>query len=191
MNVLIIRAARKSLRREVSAWQRGAVGLLILSVAVHTALTARITQLEAQHQEDGTRLQWAEQTRDSALRELGRLSNQIAQEKQERAAQAAAYEAIGAYQYIGECTVTYYCPCEECCGSWADGVTATGIPIEPGMVAVDKSIIPLGRTVVIDGQKYLAADTGVTGRHVDVFMEDHRQALERGVGTAEVWVVVP
>ena len=85
--------------------------------------------------------------------------------------------------------MTYYCPCAECCGQWADGLTATGIPAGPGIVAVDESVIPLGSTVVIDGQKYLAADTGVTGHKVDIATLDHQSALDYGVKNADVWII--
>ena len=124
-----------------------------------------------------------------ALRQLGALALQAEADAQARAEQAAAYEAAGVYRYVGQCKVTAYCPCVECCGKWADGLTATGIPAGPGIVAVDPERIPLGSTVVIDGQKYLAADTGVTGLHVDVCLADHASTVEHGVRTAQVWVV--
>ncbi|MBD5169349.1 MAG: hypothetical protein HDT20_04415 [Oscillibacter sp.] len=115
---------------------------------------------------------------------------QQAEERQARAAQAEAYEAAGIYTYVGNCTITYYCcePYEHICGN-GDGITATGLPVSPGMVAVDPDVIPLGSTVVIDGQQYLAADTGVTGYCVDVAVPTHAEALELGVRSAEVWVV--
>ena len=94
-------------------------------------------------------------------------------------------------RYIGECTITAYCPCAECCGRWADGLTASGLPAGPEIVAVDPDVIPLGSTVIIDGQKYLAADTGsgVTGNHIDICLASHEETVEHGVRTAEVWVI--
>jgi len=118
---------------------------------------------------------------------LGGLAS--ARERQARAEQAAAYEAVGAWEYIGECVITAYCPCGECCGKWSDGVTASGLPAGPGIVAVDPAVIELGSTVIIDGQQYLAADTGVTGQAVDLCMEEHEAAQAFGVRTAEVWVI--
>jgi len=183
---------KERLRRELVSWQRAALGLFSLSAAVNLALMGCIGYLEKQQENDAAayqqQLRQVEHVRDLAVRELGALSNQAARERQERADQAAAYEAIGVYRYIGACEITYYCPCPECCGRWADGLTATGLPVTPGVVAVDKSVIPLGSTVVIDGQKYLAADTGVTGYRIDVAVSDHAAALEKGVRTAEVWV---
>lgn len=181
------------LRRETASWQAGAIGLLALAVAGNMALAARIGSLEQAREADAARyraqIERVERTRDQAVEQLGALVLQVEAEQQAREAQAAAYGTLEGYRYIGECVVTYYCPCEKCCGKWADGLTATGLPAGPGIVAVDKDVIPLGSTVIIDGQKYLAADTGVTGRHVDVCLADHAATVEAGVGSAEVWIV--
>ncbi|MBR2131912.1 MAG: hypothetical protein IJ955_05115 [Oscillospiraceae bacterium] len=36
---------------------------------------------------------------------------------------------------------------------------------------------------------YLAADTGVTGNHVDIAVQTHDEAERLGVGTAKVWII--
>ena len=105
--------------------------------------------------------------------------------------QAEAYEAIGAWEYIGTCTVTAYCACEECCGEYADGLTATGLPVREGIVAVDPDVIPLGSTIIMDGVKYLAADTGVTGNHIDIYMPHHKIASAFGNHWQDVWMMRP
>lgn len=192
-----VRAAVRPVREQRDMWKQAAVGVLALSIAGNIGLYAVGWAREARHQEESRQLraelQHVEQVRDDALEELGRLANQTAREAQARREQAEAYEAVGAYRYIGECTITAYCPCEQCCGRWADGVTASGLPAGPGIVAVDPDVIPLGSTVVIDGQKYLAVDTGsgVTGNHIDVCLASHRETVAHGVRTAEVWVVEP
>ena len=179
-------------RTRFSARKRSAFVLLMLALAVNMAQYARIAALEASRREDAVRhqvqLESAERMRDMAVEQLGAAVLQAEADRQARAEQAAAYEAIGVYQYIGECTITAYCPCEECCGRWAGGVTATGLPAGPGVVAVDPEVIPLGATVIIDGQRYLAADTGVTGKHVDVCLPDHEDTVAHGVRMVEVWV---
>lgn len=178
-----------------SCWRRAALGLLALAAALNLAQWAWIASLEAGRQADAERyraqIESAERSRDQAAERLDAMLHQAEEDKQSRAEQAAAYEAMGVYRYIGECTITAYCPCEECCGRWADGLTATGLPAGPGIVAVDPSIIPLGSTVIIDGQRYLAADTGVTGHHVDICLPDHAAAVEAGVRSAEVWAAEP
>lgn len=178
------REARRLLRGETAAWQTAALGMFGLSLAVNLS-TCGAHELERQAWADResryqTQLQHVETVRDHAVQELGVMAARASREQQARAEQAAAYEALGDWAYLGEFTVTAYCPCDECCGRWADGVTASGLPAGPGIVAVDR--------VVIDGLKYLAADTGVTGNHVDICMASHEDTVAHGVRTAEVWV---
>ena len=182
--------SRQKLRRQRDDWQRAAAGMLVLSLAVNAALYGAKLRAEERHR---TELLYVEQVRDDALEELGRMANDYALEAKARREQAEAYEALGAYRYIGECTITAYCPCAECCGRLADGTTATGLPAGPGIVAVDPDVIPLGSTVIIDGMKYLAADTGsgVEGLDIDIFLASHEETVAHGVRTADVWVVEP
>lgn len=200
MNTGIARDVRASCRlliEQRDMWRQATVGVLALSLVGNIGLYAVGWSRENKHQAETRQLraelQHAEQVRDHAVRELGALANQTAREAQARREQAEAYEAIGSYEYIGECTITAYCPCVECCGGWADGLTATGLPAGPGIVAVDPEVIELGSTVVIDGQRYLAADTGsgVEGLHIDICMASHEDTVEHGVRTAEVWVERP
>jgi 3D (Asp-Asp-Asp) domain-containing protein len=72
--------------------------------------------------------------------------------------------------------------------------TATGLRLEPGMVAVDPAVIPLGSTVWIQGLgTFLAADTGslVRGAHVDVFGWSYQEAIAWGVQERAVLVFAP
>lgn len=179
-------------RRDLASWQKAALGLLVLSVGVNTALCAAITRQERQIGDLETRYHAVRAIEADAVAAYGELAARVDADREARQAQAEAYEAIGAYEYIGECTVTYYCcePYAHVCGD-GDGLTATGLPVTPGVVAVDPEVIPLGSTVIIDGQAYLAADTGgaVRGNHVDIAVATHQEALELGTRTAEVWVV--
>ena len=179
-------------RRDLASWQRAALGLLALSVGVNTALCAAITRQERQIEDLETRYHAVRAIEADAVAAYGELAARVDADREARQAQAEAYEAIGAYEYIGECTVTYYCcePYAHVCGD-GDGLTATGLPVTPGVVAVDPEVIPLGSTVIIDGQAYLAADTGgaIKGNHVDIAVATHQEADALGVTTAEVWVV--
>lgn len=179
------------LRSSASQWQKAAIGLFALSLAVNMSNIACIRRLVLKVSEMQEQVRQAEHIRDLAVRELGAVSLASALERQARAEQAAAYEAVGAWEYIGECVITAYCPCGECCGRWVDGVTASGLPAGPGIVAVDPAVVPLGSTVIIDGQQYLAADTGVTGQAVDLCMESHASALAFGRSRQSVWIEVP
>lgn len=179
-------------RRDLASWQKGALGLLALSVGVNTALCAAIVHRERQIADLETRYHAVRAIEEDAVAAYGELVERMDAEAEARQAQAEAYEAIGAYRYVGECKISAYCcePYEHICGD-GDGLTATGIPVTPGVVAVDPEVIPLGSTVIIDGQAYLAADTGgaVRGNHVDIAVATHQEALELGTRTAEVWVV--
>ena len=166
-------------RRDLASWQRAALGLLALSVGVNTALCAAITRQERQIEDLETRYHAVRAIEKDAVAAYGELAARVDADREARQAQAEAYEAIGAYQYIGECTVTYYCcePYAHICGD-GDGLTATGLPVTPGVVAVDPEVIPLGSTVIIDGQAYLVADTGgaVRGNHVDIAVATPQEA---------------
>ena len=96
--------------------------------------------------------------------------------------------------YVGECTLTAYCcePYKHICGT-GNGLTATGLVVQPGFVAVDPSVIPLGSTVIIGENVYLAADTGgaIKGNRIDIAMETHQEALDYGKHIANVWYIEP
>lgn len=77
---------------------------------------------------------------------------------------------------------TAYCNCTICNGSWAWGPTASGVMPQQGRtIAVDKSVIPLGSKVEIDGHIYTAEDTGVKGNSIDIFFSSHSVATNYGV----------
>jgi cystine transport system substrate-binding protein len=59
------------------------------------------------------------------------------------------------------------------------GTTATGLPVGPGIVATDPSVIPLGTRMTIPGYgEGVAADTGgaVVGKRIDVWIANCKQA---------------
>jgi 3D (Asp-Asp-Asp) domain-containing protein len=72
--------------------------------------------------------------------------------------------------------------------------TASGPWPEPGMVAVDPSVIPLGSTVWVQGLgTFVATDTGsmVRGAHLDVFNLSYQDALAWGVQERTVFAFAP
>ena len=178
-------------RRDLASWQRAAVGLVALSTAINVVQYIAILSRDEAIEDLETHYHAVRAIEENAVAAYGELAARVDADREAQQAQAEAYEAIGAYQYIGECTVTYYCcePYAHICGD-GDGLTATGLPVTPGVVAVDPEVIPLGSTVIIDGQAYLAADTGgaVGGNHVDICVATHQEAEDLGVTTAEVWV---
>ena len=59
------------------------------------------------------------------------------------------------------------------------GTTATGLPVGPGIVAVDPAVIPLGTRMTVPGYgEGVAADVGgtVKGARIDVWLASCPQA---------------
>lgn len=91
---------------------------------------------------------------------------------------------------LGEFVISAYCPCEKCCGVFADGLTASGtVATEGRTCAVDPEVIPLGSVLDIGGVEYVAEDVGgaIKGRKIDICFNDHRSAVEYGVRLVEVY----
>ena len=83
-----------------------------------------------------------------------------------------------------EVDVTHYCACAKCCGSNADGITASGKKASRGMVAMS-SHYPFGTQIMINGTMYTVEDRGGSGiendiHRVDIFVPDHNEALRLG-----------
>ena len=84
---------------------------------------------------------------------------------------------------LGEFEITHYCTCPKCCGKWSDGITASGtVATENRTIATDPNVIPTGTEVLIDGQVFIAEDTGsaITGNRIDIFVASHDEAINRG-----------
>lgn len=81
-----------------------------------------------------------------------------------------------------EVKTTAYCGCKKCNGKWYGSPTASGTDYQVGRtIAVDKNVIKLGTKVEIDGNVYVAEDTGVKGKHIDIYHDSHSAALKYGV----------
>ena len=88
-------------------------------------------------------------------------------------------------------TLTGYCSCQKCCGSYSPEVTgceahtATGtVPTPNRTLAVDPAVIPYGTQVVIEGMgTYVAEDCGgaIKGNKIDVYFNTHDEAVQFGV----------
>lgn len=71
------------------------------------------------------------------------------------------------------------------------GRTATGLPVGPGVIAVDPSVIPLGSRLYVPGYgECVAADTGsaVKGATIDLWFPTRAQALAWGRRTVTVTI---
>lgn len=98
---------------------------------------------------------------------------------------------------LGMFKLTAYCPCTLCCGKWADNrrnnivYGAIGEELKENYsIAVDPDVIPYRSEVIINGKAYKAQDCGgaIKGNRIDVYFEDHDDALEFGVQYKEVFV---
>lgn len=95
--------------------------------------------------------------------------------------------------------ITGYCSCKKCCGKYSPEVTgkksktATGTTPKQGRtIAVDPDVIPYGSKVYINGNEYIAEDTGgaINGKSIDVYFNSHKKALKWGVKYLEVTYII-
>jgi len=103
--------------------------------------------------------------------------------------------------YLGKFTVTAYCSCEKCCGKWSnpeDPRTASGAPATEGItVGADWGMIPPGTVIQINGVgirivEDKPADWIVDrydGMVLDLYFDEHDDALAFGKQELDVWVI--
>ncbi len=94
---------------------------------------------------------------------------------------------------LGEFEITYYCRevHPHICNDGNAIVTASGtVPTVGRTIAVDPEVIPYGTEVMINGNSYIAEDTGsaIEGNRIDILVETHNEALQKGIMWAEVYV---
>jgi len=69
--------------------------------------------------------------------------------------------------------------------------TASGeLAVEGVTIAADTSVLPFGTEVIIDGNRYIVQDRGrvIKNNRIDVYFENHQDALEFGVQYKEVFI---
>lgn len=98
-----------------------------------------------------------------------------------------------------EVEATAYCSCAKCCGEWAydrpGGVvfTADGSVAQVGVtIAADWDVFPAGTVLYIEGLgERIVQDRGgaINGMDVDVYFDDHQEALEFGRQHLNAYVV--
>lgn len=97
------------------------------------------------------------------------------------------------YYYM---TATAYCPCEICCGEWADGLTYTEDTAGRGCVAIDpvNGPLKLGQRVYVVGYgEGVCNDIGgtITKWKIDLCYNEgeHHLATKYGVELVKVYVL--
>ena len=95
---------------------------------------------------------------------------------------------------LGKVWATAYCPCSQCCGPYANGITASGKTARAKhTIAVDayNPIVPMGTKVVIEGTVYTVEDTGDLNRYgndFDIFYAKHEQTGQWGRRHVEAYL---
>ena len=101
------------------------------------------------------------------------------------------------YKYVIECNATAYDLSAEENGGYA-GQTATGVPLDKGVIAVDPRVIPLGSRVYIEALDgswtygyAVAADTGgaIKGNRVDLCYRTRSECIQFGRRKCRVYVL--
>lgn len=103
-------------------------------------------------------------------------------------------------EYIGEFTITYYCPCGRCNGYDKHGNPRSydryGNPLVWGTVAVDPRVISMHSRLEIEGYEgieFVARDvgSGVNRNHIDMYVPvSHSEASDMGVRKhVKVWSI--
>lgn len=86
--------------------------------------------------------------------------------------------------------VTAYCACVLCCGQYADGITASGVPPVEGVTCA-ANWVPFGTTLEIEGVGTRTVQDRMARRfsdRVDIYFRDHQRALEFGIKKLKVMV---
>lgn len=87
---------------------------------------------------------------------------------------------------------TAYDPGPISCGPYASGYTSMGLKAGYGVVAVDPTVIPLGKRLYIEGYGYaIAGDVGraIKGLRIDLGFDTYREAINFGIRRVKVYIL--
>lgn len=87
--------------------------------------------------------------------------------------------------YLGNYKITHYCP-NSCCGT-GNGITASGATATPYRTVAMKGI-EFGTKLNINGNTYVVEDRGVGYGVIDICVNSHQEALNKGVYYADVYL---
>lgn len=100
-------------------------------------------------------------------------------------------ESVSSVQSLGSFRITGYCPCRKCSAGWGGRTSSGAVAASRRTVAVDPRVIPMGSRLLINGQVYVAEDTGggVKGNHIDIYCDSHAQAKSLPFQNAQVFLL--
>ncbi len=125
------------------------------------------------------------------------LSETVTREAVDEITEVSSKKEGFSYSRVITCTATAYDASPACNGKWA-GMTATGLPLEHGMVAVDPRVIPLRSRLYIEAVDgswtygyAVAGDTGgaIKGNKVDLFMASYSDCMQFGRRQCRVYIL--
>ena len=94
------------------------------------------------------------------------------------------------YEELGTYRLTAYCACSSCCGK-SDGITASGTKAQAGRTIAASKQFSFGTQLLINGNTYTVEDRGNFGSNtIDIYMDNHSDALNFGVQYEKVYEVV-
>lgn len=92
----------------------------------------------------------------------------------------------------GTCSISHYCNCSKCCGSYGSATASGAYPTPNRTVAMGKNI-PFGTKIRIGDNPtvYTVEDRGgaIGSNNVDVFVGSHSEAMNKGRYNAPVYIV--
>jgi 3D (Asp-Asp-Asp) domain-containing protein len=181
--ILDSRAGRAKLRRLVQALSARVREVEVLETQAEQTASA-LASARAQRVAYIASLARQQRLTGRQIKALDSHARRVVEQTQAVHAQSAAAPAPAAPISTGAHTLTVTAT-----GYSLPGHTATGLPVGPGVVAVDPSVIPLGTRLTIPGYgEGVAADTGsaVQGYTIDLWFPTLAEALAWGRRTVTI-----
>lgn len=121
-------------------------------------------------------------------------ASRSAAETDEEAAVSAAKITANHWEQgrsLGNFITTGYCNCEKCSGGHSLTYSGT-VPQAGRTISADLTLFPLGTRLIIGDVVYTVEDMGssVNGHRLDIYYDEHAQAVAHGMKTEEVFALV-
>ena len=177
--------------------------IMCLWIVVQEVNSAKAQEsIEALAQQNEALQQQIHETQQTAEERIEELTAQVRQLWQDmRAIQSRGSDAPRQkLTYLGEYTVTGFCPCEKCCGKWAKNrpggkvYGAGGIELIPNVSVA--APLPIGTRLMINGKEYIVHDRTAdwivekyNSKVIDIYKPTHAEAWNVGNGKHDVWMI--
>jgi 3D (Asp-Asp-Asp) domain-containing protein len=167
-----------------SVFSGGKIFVVVVLIAIITPIVSRVVSAVLAQAHDGQLMLLSATTKADVTRPANLNPSET----------EAADEPSDQWQTV-RMRVTAYCACKECCGKYADGITACGHKIRRGdaFVAADRKY-SFGTEMIVPGYnngkpiKVLDRGGAIRGNKLDVFFNSHKEAMQWGVKYIDVLV---